>query len=52
MKVDDVISKFKHLHMELEVVPSSAAYEKLIGHCCNSLKVLTDLLGIVTPISF
>ncbi|XP_058219972.1 pentatricopeptide repeat-containing protein At4g21880, mitochondrial-like isoform X2 [Rhododendron vialii] len=38
LAVDDVISKFKHLHLELEVVPSSAAYEKLIGHCCNSLK--------------
>ncbi|KAE9458187.1 hypothetical protein C3L33_09911, partial [Rhododendron williamsianum] len=38
LAVDDVISKFKLLHLELEVVPSSAAYEKLIGHCCNSLK--------------
>lgn len=39
LKVDDVISKYKHLHLELEVVPSTAAYEKLIGYCCNSLKV-------------
>ncbi|KAH7861550.1 hypothetical protein Vadar_027623 [Vaccinium darrowii] len=38
LAVDDIISKFKHLHVELEVVPSSAAYEKLIGYCCNSLK--------------
>ncbi|CAL5392983.1 unnamed protein product [Camellia sinensis] len=39
LAVEDVFLNFKNLHRELEVTPSSASYEKLIRHCCDSLKV-------------
>ncbi|XP_058072693.1 pentatricopeptide repeat-containing protein At4g04790, mitochondrial-like isoform X2 [Magnolia sinica] len=39
LAVEEVISKFKDLHEKLEVLPSSASYDKLITYCCNSLQV-------------
>lgn len=41
-KIEDVLSKSKNLHAELEVTPSSVLYEKIIMHCCDSLKVWAD----------
>lgn len=42
LKVEDVILKSKNLHTELDVTPSSVLYEKIIMHCCDSLKVWYD----------
>ncbi|THF98504.1 hypothetical protein TEA_005999 [Camellia sinensis var. sinensis] len=58
LKVEDAISKFKHLHGELEVTPSAASYEKLIGHCCDLLQAHAALsivdqmfeVGLALPI--
>ncbi|XP_061341805.1 pentatricopeptide repeat-containing protein At4g21880, mitochondrial-like [Gastrolobium bilobum] len=36
--VEDAIEKFKDLHQNLEVTPSSSSYEKLILHSCALLK--------------
>lgn len=58
LAVEDAISKFKHLHGELEVTPSTASYEKLIGHCCDLLQAHAALdiidqmfeVGLALPI--
>ncbi|XP_038686770.1 pentatricopeptide repeat-containing protein At4g04790, mitochondrial-like isoform X2 [Tripterygium wilfordii] len=39
LAVEEVVSKFKSLHAQYEVAPSSMSYEKLISYCCDSLKV-------------
>ena len=38
-KIEDVVSKFKSMHFELVINPSSASYEKLICYCCGLFKV-------------
>ncbi|KAL7186458.1 hypothetical protein ACSBR2_028244 [Camellia fascicularis] len=48
LAVEDAISKFKYLHGELEVTPSTASYEKLIGHCCDLLQMFE--VGLALPI--
>ncbi|KAL6975312.1 hypothetical protein U1Q18_024108 [Sarracenia purpurea var. burkii] len=39
LAVEDIILQFNNLHCKFDVTPSSMAYEKLIRHCCDSLKV-------------
>ncbi|XP_013700112.1 pentatricopeptide repeat-containing protein At4g21880, mitochondrial-like isoform X2 [Brassica napus] len=41
--VDDAILKFNNLHEELDIVPSSSSYEKLVNHLCGSNEVATAL---------
>ncbi|KAM7504121.1 hypothetical protein LguiB_003025 [Lonicera macranthoides] len=43
LPVEDVILKSKNLHTELDVTPSSVLYEKIIMHCCDSLKIYMAL---------
>lgn len=38
-KVEDTISKFNKMHEELDVVPSSTSYEKLVKYGCDSNEV-------------
>ncbi|KAL8160189.1 hypothetical protein V2J09_001726 [Rumex salicifolius] len=37
--VEEAVSKFRSMHAESGVEPSSLSYEKLIKFCCNSLEV-------------
>ncbi|KAE8637219.1 hypothetical protein CSA_021122 [Cucumis sativus] len=39
LAIEDVVSKFKSMHFELVINPSSASYEKLICYCCGLFKV-------------
>ncbi|CBI20513.3 unnamed protein product, partial [Vitis vinifera] len=39
LAVEDVILKFKDLHAQLVVTPSSTSYNKLVTYCCDSFKV-------------
>ncbi|KAK1407047.1 hypothetical protein QVD17_38657 [Tagetes erecta] len=36
---EDIVEKFKNLHTELKVAPSSRSHEKLVKACCDSLEV-------------
>ncbi|KAK4420731.1 Pentatricopeptide repeat-containing protein, mitochondrial [Sesamum alatum] len=39
LAVEDIIMKFQMLHQKLEMLPTSAQYEKLVRYCCEFLKV-------------
>ncbi|XP_023524929.1 pentatricopeptide repeat-containing protein At4g04790, mitochondrial-like isoform X2 [Cucurbita pepo subsp. pepo] len=39
LAIEDMVSKFKSMHFDLDIKPSSVSYEKLICYCCGSLKV-------------
>ncbi|KAL0320763.1 UNVERIFIED_CONTAM: Pentatricopeptide repeat-containing protein, mitochondrial [Sesamum radiatum] len=39
LAVEDIIMKFQTIHNKLEVLPTSAQYEKLVRYCCEFLKV-------------
>lgn len=39
LEVEDIIDKFKSLHAKLDVLPTSAQYERLIGYSCELHKV-------------
>ncbi|VFR01889.1 unnamed protein product [Cuscuta campestris] len=39
LAVEDIVLKFKHLHAEMDLTPTSAQYEKLIKFFCELLKV-------------
>ncbi|KAK9080651.1 hypothetical protein SSX86_000409 [Deinandra increscens subsp. villosa] len=39
IQAEDIVEKFKDLHAELKVAPSSGSHEKLIKLCCDSLEV-------------
>ncbi|XP_019196928.1 PREDICTED: pentatricopeptide repeat-containing protein At4g04790, mitochondrial-like isoform X2 [Ipomoea nil] len=39
LAVEDIVLKFKNLHAEMDVTPSSAQWEKLIKFSCELLKV-------------
>ncbi|KAL8243415.1 hypothetical protein R6Q59_009673 [Mikania micrantha] len=39
IQAEDVVEKFKNLHAQLEVAPTSGSLEKLIKICCDSLEV-------------
>ncbi|KFK28771.1 hypothetical protein AALP_AA7G044600 [Arabis alpina] len=41
--VGDAILKFNKMHKELDVVPSSTSYEKLVSYLCGSNEVVTAL---------
>ncbi|KAL0712781.1 hypothetical protein Bca4012_019759 [Brassica carinata] len=42
-KVEDTILKFNKMHEELDVMPSSTSYEKLVKYSCDSNEVVTAL---------
>jgi hypothetical protein len=42
LKVEDIVVAFNKWHEKFEVVPSIAAYEKVISTCCNSLQVMIN----------
>ncbi|KAL3639931.1 hypothetical protein CASFOL_014899 [Castilleja foliolosa] len=46
LAVEDIIIKSQKLHTKVEVLPTSAQYEKLISYCCGFFKV-HEALGIV-----
>ncbi|KAL0362267.1 UNVERIFIED_CONTAM: Pentatricopeptide repeat-containing protein, mitochondrial [Sesamum calycinum] len=46
LAVEDIIMKFQTIHNKLEVLPTSAQYEKLVRYCCEFLKV-HDALYVV-----
>jgi len=39
LKVEDTILKFNNMHEELDVMPSSTSYEKLVKYSCDSNEV-------------
>jgi len=39
LKVEDTILKFNKMHEELDVMPSSTSYEKLVKYSCDSNEV-------------
>ncbi|CAH2078331.1 unnamed protein product [Thlaspi arvense] len=41
--VEDAILKFNKLHEELDTVPSTTSYEKLVSYLCDSNEVVTAL---------
>ncbi|XP_020876623.1 pentatricopeptide repeat-containing protein At4g04790, mitochondrial isoform X3 [Arabidopsis lyrata subsp. lyrata] len=41
--VEDTILKFNKMHEELDVMPSSTSYEKLVKYSCDSNEVVTAL---------
>ncbi|VVB07809.1 unnamed protein product [Arabis nemorensis] len=43
LMVEDAILKFNKLHKELDVMPSSTSYEKLVKYLCDSNEVVTAL---------
>ncbi|CAN6859701.1 unnamed protein product [Brassica oleracea] len=43
LTVEDTILKFNKMHEELDVMPSSTSYEKLVKYSCDSNEVVTAL---------
>ncbi|KAJ0264912.1 Pentatricopeptide repeat-containing protein [Hirschfeldia incana] len=43
LTVEDAILKFNKMHEELDVMPSSTSYEKLVKYSCDSNEVVTAL---------
>ncbi|KAJ4876421.1 Pentatricopeptide repeat-containing protein [Raphanus sativus] len=43
LTVEDTIIKFNKMHEELDVIPSSTSYEKLVKYSCDSNEVVTAL---------
>lgn len=44
LKVEDTILKFNKMHEELDVMPSSTSYEKLVKYSCDSNEVFVMLV--------
>lgn len=44
LKVEDTIIKFNKMHEELDVIPSSTSYEKLVKYSCDSNEVFFMLI--------
>ncbi|KAF8112124.1 hypothetical protein N665_0066s0002 [Sinapis alba] len=43
LTVEDTVLKFNKMHEELDVMPSSTSYEKLVKYSCDSNEVVTAL---------